>query len=368
MSPVEDLEEEDQFSNAGVPPPVVVNRRRATDDRQIADWPHSVADDDEGDFILRRESDFGLRRNVARKSETSQRTRHHGDLDPVRDAAGGGSDPAHSERHESGEPVPLSRPAVTSSSSSGDGSRRTGLPTSRRALSRQRENQDSTAVGFPEVTHLRGSSSHREGEAAETAGPESFESGNVGAPAATPRLASLARQRLRQEPSRTASSAVAVDEPSARAAAAEGRSSTSSSAAAPSNIGRARSQFQRARPAPPEAPLAVVLPRSGHSASGDEATSSGGGQQVQDTRQFIFLHLRTYRKAPSFSANRSQNVALCLVRNIAEPRQYISMMRSRGEPVGYSRPAAEILLRSMVVLALFAELAVFNRISFFPFL
>ena len=83
----------------------------------------------------------------------------------------------------------------------------------------------------------------------------------------TTRPATVMRQRLRQEPLRTV--AADEEEPSARAAAAEGRSSS-----------RARSQFHRMRTVlPPESPLAVALPRSGHSTNVDTSAS----QQVYST-------------------------------------------------------------------------------------
>ena len=219
--------------------PPTTNRRRAASDKNAAN-----EENDEGDFILRREIDFGLRRNVARNNGgDSQRTRHsEGEAVTV---AAGGSD-SHSE-----EPV---QQAVASA----DGSRRTGLPSSRRVLARQNQQLD-TALAFPAVGDQL--FSRRGGSAAELDAVSST------AAEAPTRQATVARQRLRQELLATTTfspAAIAEEEPSARAA---------------SPSGRARSQFQRARStvvAPPEAPLAAVLPRSGHSTHVED----GSSQQV----------------------------------------------------------------------------------------
>jgi hypothetical protein len=218
--------------------PPAVNRRRATNVNVAP-----TSEDDEGDFILRREIDFGLRRNVPLSSDSSsQRTRNSDTSsagESVRVNSEGGLD--------SGEPVLLAQSA--------DGSRRTGLPTSRRVLARQRENQEAATTEQGDLSGRR----REERPSVEVATAE-----NDGSFAAA-RQALPSRQRLRQEVTRTTVSPSTVEEePSARAAS-------------PSI--RARAQLQRSRPVlPPESPVALVLPRSGHSAKVDEVASNGGEQ------------------------------------------------------------------------------------------
>jgi hypothetical protein len=211
-------------------------RRRVTDDKVGVVAPRSVVAD-EGDFILRRESDFGLRRNVARTSQRSDES-------------------AAVEKDGS-----TSSQDVVSNTQAFVTSRRTGLPTSRRVIARQREEE-----GSAQQVSNDPSSGGR--VTADNDPPEYIEpaANDFDSAAAQRQTALSGRQRLRQELRKT--SAV-TEEPSSRAAAAEGR------AASPSS--RARTQLQRPRITPPESPLAVALPRSGHSASVDNAAS----QQVR---------------------------------------------------------------------------------------
>ena len=224
------------FNEITSPPPV--NRRRATN---VVAAP-TTSEDDEGDFILRREIDFGLRRNVPLSSDSSSQRTRNSDTSAgesgVRVNSEGGLD--------SGEPV---------LAQSADGSRRTGLPTSRRVLARQRENQEAATTEQGDLSGRR----REERPSVEVATAE-----NDGSFAAA-RQVLPARQRLRQEVARTTVSPATVEEePSARAAS-------------PSI--RARAQLQRTRPVlPPESPVALVLPRSGHSAKVDEVASNGGEQ------------------------------------------------------------------------------------------
>ncbi len=235
----DDSQSGSSFNEIASPPPV--NRRRATN---VVAAP-TTSEDDEGDFILRREIDFGLRRNVPLSSDSSsQRTRNSDTSsagDSVRVNSEGGL-------QDSGEPV---------LAQSADGSRRTGLPTSRRVLARQRENQEA-ATEQADLNSRR----REERPSVEVATAE-----NDGFIAAA-RQALPSRQRLRQEVARPAVAPATVeDEPSARAAS-------------PSI--RARAQLQRSRPVlPPESPVALVLPRSGHSAKVDEVASNGGEQVKQ---------------------------------------------------------------------------------------
>ena len=252
-----EYEDDSEESVESIPPPAVevftASRRRATDNNKIAVAAAPLSTADEGDFILRRESDFGLRRNVARNSD-SQRS---GDVGAVREAsganAGGGSERVRLDQLE---------PVSTGQSSS---SLRTGLPTSRRVTARQRDSSDVTAAAFSGREDL---SSRAEEDDSSVGEPPAREFGGVSVSSGTTRPATVMRQRLRQEPLRTVA-ADEEEEPSARAAAAEGRSSS-----------RARSQFQRMRTVlPPESPLAVALPRSGHSTNVDTSAS----QQVYST-------------------------------------------------------------------------------------
>ena len=252
-----EYEDDSEESVESIPPPAVevftASRRRATDNNKIAVAAAPLSTADEGDFILRRESDFGLRRNVARNSD-SQRS---GDVGAVREAsganAGGGSERVRLDQLE---------PVSTGQSRS---SLRTGLPTSRRVTARQRDSSDVTAAAFSGREDL---STRAEEEDFSVGEPPVREFGGVSAASGTTRPATVMRQRLRQEPLRTVA-ADEEEEPSARAAAAEGRSSS-----------RARSQFQRMRTVlPPESPLAVALPRSGHSTNVDTSAS----QQVNST-------------------------------------------------------------------------------------
>ncbi len=233
----DDSQSSSSFNEIASPP--TVNRRRATN---VVVAP-TTSDDDEGDFILRREIDFGLRRNVPLSSDSSSQRTRNSDTS----SAGESGLRVNSEGglQDSGEPV---------LAQSADGSRRTGLPTSRRVLARQRENQEA-ATEQGDLTSRR----REERPSVEVATAE-----NDGSIAAA-RQAQPSRQRLRQEVTRTTVSPATVEEePSARAAS-------------PSI--RARAQLQRSRPVlPPESPVALVMPRSGHSAKVDEVASNGGEQ------------------------------------------------------------------------------------------
>ncbi len=239
----DDSQSSSSFNDIASPP--TVNRRRATN---VIVAP-TTSEDDEGDFILRREIDFGLRRNVPLSSDSSsQRTRNSDTSvgDTVRVNSEGGL-------QDSGEPV---------LAQSADGSRRTGLPTSRRVLARQRDNQEA-------ATEQGDLSSRRREERPSVEVATAENDGSI----AAARQALPSRQRLRQEVTRTTVSPATVEEePSARAAS-------------PSI--RARAQLQRSRPVllPPESPVALVLPRSGHSAKVDEVASNGG-EQVKTTGKF----------------------------------------------------------------------------------
>jgi hypothetical protein len=230
-------------------------RRRVTDDKVVE--AGDIAD--EGDFILRRESDFGLRRNVART--TSQRS--------------GESADGNSSSHDSWDQTPV----VTS--------RRTGLPTRGRVSVRQRE-QDDDGGAQQVQDDLNSGRVTVDDESSQLIEPAANDF------AAAQRQAAVAgRQRLRQELRKT--TPAVTEEPSSRAAAAEGR------AAAPLPSSRARTQFQRPRTVPPEAPLAVALPRSGHSASVDNAAS----QQVAS-----FFNARFMVVPSVIQSKRKQNYSI----------------------------------------------------------
>ncbi len=261
----DDSQSSSSFNEIASPP--TVNRRRATN---VVVAP-TTSEDDEGDFILRREIDFGLRRNVPLSSDSSsQRTRNS-------DTSAGESVRVNSEGGlDSGEPV---------LAQSADGSRRTGLPTSRRVLARQRENQEAATIEQGDLNSRR----REERPSVEVATGENDVS------FAAARQALPSRQRLRQEVTRTTVSPATVeDEPTARAAS-------------PSI--RARAQLQRSRPVlPPESPVALVLPRSGHSAKVDEVASNGG-EQVKQQGNFRVRNVSNNKKKKCFESRSDVHTA-----------------------------------------------------------
>jgi hypothetical protein len=263
----DDSQSGSSFNDIASPPPV--NRRRATN---VVVAP-TTSEDDEGDFILRREIDFGLRRNVPLSSDSSSQRTRNSDTS----SAGESGVRVNSEGGlESGEPV---------LAQSADGSRRTGLPTTRRVLARQRENQEAATIEQGDLNSRR----REERPSVEVATAD-----NDGSFAAA-RQSLPSRQRLRQEVTRTTVAPATVEE------------EPSSRAASPSI--RARAQLQRSRPVlPPESPVALVLPRSGHSAKVDEVASNGG-EQVKQQGNFRVTNVSNNKKKKCFESRSDVNAA-----------------------------------------------------------